>query len=399
MSRWLSLSDALYRAGMTTTPAQTPPAPPSVIEQFQDFFQGLMTLDPQQAAIRGGLSVLVLIGALLLMWGLRLMLKTLAERVTAPSDKPKGESRIGRWTLRVARVAIFLTALLVVLRVWGFDLEVLSRGPVGAVLGTAGRIALIIVLSLAAIEVSQLAIKGTFGRIANRARNIRRASQLRTLAPVLTGVATSTLVVVATMMTLSEIGVEIGPLIAGAGIVGLAIGFGAQTIVKDFLTGIFLIIEDAVSVGDIIQIREFGGVVEEMSIRTIKLRDFDGTLHIFPYSEAQVINNRSKGFSFAVFDLSIDYASDIAKALEVMKSTGQALRADSTFSALILDDIEVVGVDALGDSAVQLKARLKTAPGKQFTVRREYLHRIKIAFDEAGVEIPFPHLKLVPPGS
>jgi small conductance mechanosensitive channel len=134
-----------------------------------------------------------------------------------------------------------------------------------------------------------------------------------------------------------------------------------------------------------------------MSLRTIKLRDFDGTLHIFPYSEAQVINNRSKGFSFAVFNLSVAYSADITKALEIMKTTGDEMRQDPAFAPMIVDDIEVVGVDQLADSAVMLKARFKTAPAKQWSVQREYLKRIKAGFDAAGVEIPFPHLKLVPP--
>lgn len=381
---------------VTQTPAHDAP---TLLQQLQSFVTGVMTLDPEQAAIRGGLSVLVFVGGALLMWGLRLVLKTLAERfapqeVNGEKRKPTG---IGRWTIRIARIAVFVAALLIILRVWGFDLDIIMRGPVGAVLGVMWRIALIVVLALAATELSQLAIRGLFSRVAKRAKNIRRASQLRTLAPVLSGVASTAIIVAGTMMALSEVGVEIGPLLAGAGIVGLAVGFGAQTIVKDFLTGIFLIMEDAVSVGDIIQTREFGGVVEEMSIRTMKLRDFDGTLHVVPYSEAQVISNRTKNFSFAVFDLSIDYAADIAKALEVMKQVGDDLRQDQQFAPFILEDIEVVGVDQLADSAIMLKARIKTVPAKQFSVRREFLKRIKTAFDSAGVEIPYPHVKLVPP--
>ena len=189
------------------------------------------------------------------------------------------------------------------------------------------------------------------------------------------------------MMALSEIGVEIGPLLAGAGIVGLAIGFGAQTIVKDFLTGIFLIIEDAVSVGDVVMIADFGGVVEEMSIRTIKLRDFDGTLHIFPYSEAQVIHNRTKNFSFAVFNLQVAHTADVTRALDLMKQTGDTLKAEESFTPFIESPIEVVGVDQVNDAGVTLKARIKTAPGKQWMIQREYLRRIKLAFDEAGIDV------------
>ncbi|MBX9747149.1 MAG: mechanosensitive ion channel, partial [Hyphomonadaceae bacterium] len=218
---------------MILTASATPePAPATLAAQLQSFIAGLLTLDPEQAAIRGGLSVLVFVGAALMMWGLRLVLKTAAERFAPAADgAPRKRLPVGRWTLRVARIAIFITALLVILRVWGFDFEHLSRGPVGLVLGTAGRIALIIVLALAAIEVSQLAIRQIFTRVSQRAKNPRRAAQVRTLAPVLTGVSTTTLVIAATMMSLSEVGVEIGPLLAGAGIVGLAIGFGAQTIV------------------------------------------------------------------------------------------------------------------------------------------------------------------------
>lgn len=386
-----------------TTPAAPASAPPStatsqpLLEQMREFAESVISLDPEQAALRGGLSILVLIGAGLLMWGLRLLLKSMIAHVAEDNAQPKAPSRFGRWTLRIARIAIFVTAILVILRLWGFDFADLAQGPVGVVLGTMARIALIIALAFAAIEVIQIGIKGVFNRVAKRARNIRRASQLRTLAPVLTGVATTTLVIIATMMSLSEVGVEIGPLIAGAGIVGLAIGFGAQTLVKDFLTGIFLIIEDAVSVGDVIKIGEFGGVVEEMSIRTIKLRAYNGTLHIFPYSEAQVLHNMTKNFSFAVFDLSIDYSADISKALAAMKQVGTDLRADPEFAPLILQDIDIAGVDVLGDSAVVLKARIKTLPAQQWKIKREYLRRIKLGFDEAGVEIPFPHLKIVPP--
>ena len=392
---------------MIQTPPTEPAAPSepasaavdTLLGHIQDFIAGLSTLDPEQAMIRAGLTLLVVLGGALLVWGLRMLLKALTERVAPEhaNDPAKKRAPIGRWTIRVARFAIGVTVLLVVLRVWGFDYDDLREGPLGAVLGVAIRVALILFVSFAAIELLNLGVTNVFARIAKRARNARRAAQVRTLAPLLSGVITTVLIVIAAMMTLSEFGVEIGPLIAGAGIVGLAVGFGAQTLVKDFLTGIFLVMEDTVSVGDIIGIGQFGGVVEEMSLRTIKLRDFDGTLHVFPYSEAQVIHNRTKSFSFAVFDLSVDYSADIPRAIEVMKQTGAELRVDPAFAPMILDDIEVVGVDQLADSAVMLKARIKTHPAKQWSVKREYLQRVKAAFDQAGVVIPFPTLKLIPP--
>lgn len=378
---------------VTTTPDA--PAVP-LAQQLQTFINGLMTLDPTQAAIRGGLSVLVFVGAALLIWGIRLVLKTLSDRLIG--NGREGQHRhmsIGRWSLRIARIAILLAALLIVLRVWGFDLETLSKGPVGVVLGVAGRIALIIVLALGAIEITQLGLNQVFTRIASRAKNARRASQLRTLAPVLTAVCTTTFVVVATMMTLSEVGVEIGPLLAGAGIVGLAVGFGAQTIVKDFLTGIFLIIEDTVSIGDVVKIGDFSGSVEEMSLRTIKLRDYDGTLHVFPYSEAQVIHNRTKGFSYAVFEIMISNSAQIAVAMDLMKQVGDEIKSDPPNAAAILADIEIAGVDKLSDTGILLKGRIRTAPGAQWRIGRDYLRRIKIAFDQARVEMPTPLLKMV----
>lgn len=389
---------------MTMT-QQTPPQSEPSAQTFQglaqaveSFVAGVLSLDPQQALLRGGLSLLVLIGAAIIVWGLHVILKALTERVAPKGGSPdERRMNIGRWTMRVARLAIFLSALIIVMRVWGFDFATLRDSPIYAVFSVLGRIAIILVLALAAIELGQLAIRGAFARVASRARNPRRAAQIRTLGPLLSGLATTIIVIIGAMMTLSEVGVEIGPLLAGAGIVGLAVGIGAQTIVKDLLTGLFLIVEDSVSVGDIVGIGEFGGVVEAMSLRTIKLRDFDGTLHIFPYSEAQVIHNRSKGFAFAVFDLSIDYTSDIGKALEVMKQVGDEMRRDPAFATMMLADIEIVGVDQLADSAVMLKARIKTSPAKQWSVRREYLRRVKIAFDAAGIEIPFPHMKLIPP--
>jgi moderate conductance mechanosensitive channel len=199
------------------------------------------------------------------------------------------------------------------------------------------------------------------------------------------------------MMALSEIGLDVGPLIAGAGVLGIAIGFGAQSLVKDFLTGVFFIVEDIVSVGDVVRIGDSGGLVEAMTLRTIRLRDFDGTLHIFPYGEAQVVHNMTKTFSFYAFQLSISYTADINMALQLMETIGEQMLHEPPYKDAILEPIEVVGVDALADSGVRVKARIKTKPGQQWGVGREYLKRIKFAFDENGVEIPSGAVKLITP--
>jgi small conductance mechanosensitive channel len=368
----------------------------NLIAQFNSFATGVLELDPEQAAIRAGLTFLVIVGAVIVLALLRLTIKAIASRVV-PDENGKQRFRLGGWTIGIARIAVFFGALLVALQIWGVDLDAIMAGPMGGVIMTIGRIALTVVIMLVAIEIVQLAIARLFSRAAERARNARRGAQLRTIAPVISGVVTTAFFVIAAMMVLSDIGIEIGPLLAGAGIVGLAVGFGAQSLVKDFLTGIFLIIEDTVSIGDIAQIGDASGVVEDMSLRTIKLRAFDGTLQVIPYGEAQVIYNKTKGFSNAVFDLGISYSSDIVRALELMKQIGDEMRQEPEYGSRILQEIEVFGVDQLGDSAVMLKGRMRTRPGDQWTIGREFLKRIKLAFDANGIEIPFPHLKLVPP--
>jgi len=365
--------------------------------EARNIFAHLGSLSSEQLAINAAWTAGIIIGAIVLLWLLRWSLRFAARLLSPKQDKQSEQAKesrktVGGWTMIAARFVIGMLALGTVLYIWGFDVR---TGALGQVLGVVWRAGLIVMFAVATIEVASYVITRVLHRGARYARDLRRAAQLRTLAPVLKGVTTTAVAIVAAMMALSQFGLDVGPLIAGAGILGLAIGFGAQTIVKDFLTGIFLILEDTVSIGDVISIGEFGGVVEDMSLRTIKLRDFDGTLHIFPYSEAMVIHNKTKSFSFAVFNLSIAYTADIASALDLMHTVGDALHKDEHFAAMILDKIDVVGVDKLSDAAVILKARIKTLPGKQWLVQREYLQRIKLAFDANDVETPSPSMRLV----
>ncbi|MBS0412069.1 MAG: mechanosensitive ion channel family protein, partial [Proteobacteria bacterium] len=261
------------------------------------------------------------------------------------------------------------------------------------------RLSLLALAATVAFEAASLMIGHGMQRIAEGSHDLRRQAQLRTLAPLLTGIARTTVVITFSLMALGDIGVNVGPLIAGAGVAGVALGFGAQTLVKDFLTGVFLVVEDIVSVGDVVKIGDSGGLVERMTLRTIRLRDFDGALHVFPYSEAQVIHNLTKTFSCYVFNLQVSYGADLDRAMKVMREVGAELQEEPEFGDRILEPIEVVGVDALADSGVVLKARLKTLPLQQWTVGREFNRRIKLAFDREGVEIPYPHMKLVLPES
>jgi small conductance mechanosensitive channel len=323
-----------------------------------------------------------------------------AHHLPGPSDAEKSvrSNRLARLAGRVAQVAAGVAAVLIIADIWGFNLLAWKAGPFGArILAGAIRLGLLLIVGVAAFELAGLAIGHAMEGFADHAAEPRRRAQLATLAPLLHGIAQGAIAIIAVLMGLGKLGVKIGPLLAGAGVVGVALGFGAQTLVKDFLTGIFLIVEDIVSVGDIVRIGDSGGLVEQMTLRTIRLRDFDGTVHVFPYSEAQVLHNLTKSFSYYVFDLQVPYASDLDAALAIMRRVGARLKADPDFADKILEPIEVVGVDSLADSGVVLKARIKTPPLQQWTVGREYNRRIKLAFDEAGVEIPFPHLKIVMP--
>jgi small conductance mechanosensitive channel len=314
------------------------------------------------------------------------------------ADKMVRTSRLGRLLLLVVRAGLVVVALALVASVWGLDVPAwAATDPGRRYAGAVLRLVLVLTGAAVAVEAAGFVIGRAMERMASGSPDMRRQAQLRTLNPLLKGAAQSGIVVVAALTALGEIGVEVGPLLAGAGVVGIALGFGAQTLVKDLLTGVFLIIEDIVSVGDIVKITDSAGVVEAMTLRTIRLRDLDGTLHVFPYGEAQVVHNMTKTFSFYVFNLRVSYASDIERAFRIMREVGQNLQRDRDFADKILEPLEILGVDSLGENGVVLKARFKTLPAHQWAIGREYNRRIKQAFDRAGVEIPLPHMKVVLP--
>lgn len=372
-------------------------------EQLLGGFNALVThlsgLGPAEVALDVGLSAAVVAGALGLHRLARSLLRAGARRAPGPStaDKTVRASRAVRVSGSALGFGLTLAALYLLAQIWGVDPAFWAQGLAGRILKGALGLVLLFAIVACAIELVGFLIDRMMGGLAGRSRAGRRAAQLRTLSPILRAIAQTAIVVVAGLMVLSQVGVKIGPLLAGAGVAGVAIGFGAQTLVKDFLTGLFLIIEDIVSVGDVVQIGGFGGLVEQMTVRTIRLRDFDGALHIFPYSEAQVIHNMTKTFSYYVFDLVVSYESDIDKAVAIMRETGETLAAEPAFAKKILEPIEVVGVDGFADSGVKLKARIKTRPIEQWTVGREYNRRIKLAFDQAGITMPYPHTRLVLP--
>jgi small-conductance mechanosensitive channel len=193
------------------------------------------------------------------------------------------------------------------------------------------------------------------------------------------------------MLFLRKMGIDIAPIIAGAGIVGLAVGFGAQELVRDFISGFFMLLENQIREGDVAIINGTGGLVEHVGLRTIVLRDLSGVVHVFQNGKVNTLSNMTKKWSGMVFDIGVAYKEDTDKVYEIMIQVAEELRADPDFENKILEPIEVFGVDQFADSAVVIKARFKTKPIEQWAVGREYRRRLKKAFDEQGIEIPFPH--------
>ena len=224
-------------------------------------------------------------------------------------------------------------------------------------------------------------------RIANEKR-------VKTLTGMLRTICLTLVCVVGVVMSLDQIGLDITPILAGAGIVGLAVGFGAQNLVRDVINGFFMILENQVRVGDVAIVNGTGGLVEAISFRTITLRDLSGTVHIFPNGTVTTLANMTKGWSAYVMDIGVAYKEDTDRVAEIMREVGKDLQQDEHLGRKILEPIEIMGVDAFGESEVVIKARIKTLPIEQWGVGREYRRRLKKAFDRENIEIPFPHRTL-----
>ncbi|MBR0681610.1 mechanosensitive ion channel, partial [Roseomonas eburnea] len=286
--------------------------------------------------------------------------------------------------------------LLFLLEAWGLDAFAwFGQGKLGSrLVGSLASMGFTLLVALAAWEAANAAIQRHLAHLSRDAKAARSA-RVRTLLPMLRTALMITIVIIVGFIILTEIGVNVAPLIAGAGVVGIAIGFGSQTLVRDVITGIFLLFEDAMAVGDVVQVGGLSGVVEQLSIRSIKLRAMDGSLHIIPFSAVTTVTNMTRDFAFAVVDVSVAYGEDTDRVTEVLKEVAAELREDLKFRPAIRDDLDILGVERLADSGVVIRVRLKTEPSQRWAVGREMNRRIKRRFDELGIEIPYPHQKLV----
>ncbi|WP_421877602.1 mechanosensitive ion channel family protein [Marinoscillum sp.] len=220
---------------------------------------------------------------------------------------------------------------------------------------------------------------------------VEKEKRATTLINITRGTIIIALWAVFILIFLKQLGMDIAPILAGAGIVGLAVGFGAQELVRDGISGFFLLLENRIRTGDVVQINGTGGLVEGINLRTVTLRDLSGVVHTFQTGKINTLANMTKDWSAMVFDIGVAYKENVDRVIEIIKDVGSKLQADEEFEEKILEPIEIFGLDKFGDSAVVIKARIKTYPIQQWVVGREFNKRLKIAFDQSGIEIPFPH--------
>ncbi len=220
---------------------------------------------------------------------------------------------------------------------------------------------------------------------------LEREKRVTTLMGIARGVIMITLWAIFLMILLQQLGLNVGPILAGAGIVGLAVGFGAQELVRDAISGFFLLFENRIRTGDVAIVNGTGGLVENINLRTITLRDLAGVVHTFQNGKINTLSNMTKEWSAMVFDIGVAYKENVDQVTELIRQVGADLQEDEAYKDSILEPIEIFGLDKFGDSAVVIKARIKTQPIKQWFVGREFNRRLKMIFDQHGIEIPFPH--------
>lgn len=310
---------------------------------------------------------------------------------------------IVRRPIRITRAVVFAAVLGVLLPPAlelfgatipvGLDLSVLMNWLLGSGLRLA-IIGLLGYLLMRTVAAGARRLEDEMSQDAGAVDAVERFKRARTLSRLVQNVLTVAVVAVATLMVLQELRVDIMPVLTGAGIVGLAVGFGAQTLVKDLISGFFLILENQVRVGDVATINGTGGLVEAINLRTIVLRDLEGVVHVFPNGSIETLSNRTKDFSYYVVDVGVAYKEDTDVVVAVLHDVGAELANDPLYQAAVLEPLEVLGVDAFDESQVTIKIRIKTVPLKQWEVGRELRRRIKKTFDARGIEIPFPHLSV-----
>lgn len=264
-----------------------------------------------------------------------------------------------------------------------------------ALLTTRGvAIALTVMLTLIALKATKVLAARLSATLHKRTDDPEAQKRADTVSHMLRSVLNSAVIIVAAITVLGELGIAIGPILTAAGIAGVAIGFGAQSLVKNVFSGFFILLEDQIRVGDVVEVAGKSGLVERITLRMTVLRDLSGNVHYIPNGEITVVTNMTKEYSRYVFDIGVAYREDIDEVIELIKQVDGDLRNDPEYCNDILEPIEILGLDKFADSAVIVRARTTTKPSRQWRVGREFNRRLKKVFDEKGIEIPFPHLTL-----
>ena len=263
------------------------------------------------------------------------------------------------------------------------------------VVASGPRVVLILVLMLIGVKLSGV-VAGRIFAVLGRRRKMDEEYKKRadTLSGVIAYLLSVTIIAVAVLMIMTELDIKIGPILAAAGVLGLAVGFGAQHLVQDLISGFFILLDDQIRVGDVVQIADKGGLVEKLNLRMTVLRDLAGNVHYVRNGQIGVVTNMTKEYSRYVFDIGVAYREDVDEVVKVVRQVDEELRNDPELGKDILEPIEILGLDQFADSAVIIKARTKTKPIRQWAVGREFNRRLKKKFDELDIEIPFPHVTL-----
>lgn len=293
-------------------------------------------------------------------------------------------------------IVVGIIGFVIVLELWGVDaFSWFADGSLGGrVLSASVVIGITVLVALVIWETANAGIERHLARL-SRNGHAGRAARLRTLLPMLKTSLIIAIGVVVGLMILSEIGINIAPLLAGAGVIGIAIGFGSQKLVQDIINGLFLLFENAMQVGDVVSLGGLSGVVENLSIRTIRLRASDGSVHLIPFSAVTTVTNQTRDFGYAVFNISVAYKEDVDHVIAVLKEIAHAMREDPEWVPLVQDELEVWGLDQFGNSSVVIACRIRTGPSQRWAVGREFNRRMKRRFEELGIEMPYPTQKLV----
>ncbi len=287
-------------------------------------------------------------------------------------------------------------ALVALTQFWGLGtLEWLASNLLAQrMLSALTAIAIAMVFAIGVWEAVNAGIEQHLSKLQREAQTARSA-RLRTLLPMLRTALLITVLTVVGLVVLSEIGVNIAPLLAGAGVLGIAIGFGSQKLVQDVITGLFLLLENTMQVGDVVTLGGLTGVVEYLSIRTIRLRAEDGSVHVIPFSAVTTVTNMTRDFAHAVIEAQVAYKDDYDEVVEVLRGIVTQMRTEPRWQSEIRDDLEVMGLQRFADSAVVIRCRIRCGPFGRWAVMREFNRRMKMRFDEEGIEIPFPHQKMI----